>query len=119
MEAFSIFIQHWLIQENKIKRRKKAIESCSRVIQNRKKINKMETYMRRVLAGNIDYYSILNEYAYMFYSCKEPFGLCESCQLGIYRFCIDPSSTLDYNVYKIVCTHCKECWFRVAYDFVW
>ena len=73
MEAFTIFIQHWLIQENKIKRRKKAIESCFRVIQNRMKINKMQTYMRCVLAGNSDYYPILNQYAFMFYSCKEPF----------------------------------------------
>lgn len=123
MEAFSIFIQHWLLEENKAKKEvyythcKKEFE---KFIRNRKIVLTLillEEQLFQLMFQEDDVeMEHEEEIAEIAMVClflakkvglgKEVLGICKSCEKGIVRFNIEEQTSV-----KAVCAHCKEVRF--------
>ena len=124
MEAFSIFISHWLLEETKAKKKvyfsnsRKALETF---IRNRKIVSTLmsleEQLLEFMFQEDEDFQNEHEEeIAELAMLClfvakkvglsKEVLGICKSCGIGIVRFNIEEITSV-----KATCAHCKEVRF--------
>jgi hypothetical protein len=117
-QVFSIFLQHWLIEENNIKkkrfqeRQKQAFESW---IMNRKIMIAID-YITSIFLSSEELTGGLIEIAKFLaqdvIKNKRIYGVCNICNEGLIRFFI------TVHDLEAMCDHCQQIffvWFRIFY----
>ena len=133
MEAFSVFIQHWMKEENDIKKkqakiriRQKAKRVCQKIIQSRtrlitfKNATNVLDEMLHYQDGDAEFIEDLEDFMgvvedmandFLIYNSDHIYGICPTCDIGLVWLEVNN----DFNTLTAICEHCGGCHLALQY----
>ena len=120
--AFGVFIQHWMIEENRAKEevwrvtsRLRRTVACEQILLNRRLIFAFKMIIQQMMdmieeddVDNQEFdelFDIAHHLAVDLLTHKEVFGVCDKCESGLVEFAVDDSG----SDLAAVCQNCQEC----------
>jgi hypothetical protein len=119
--AFGVFVNHWLIEENRAKHKRfkmRQEKTCLKIIVNRKAILLLNEVYSRLQEGNFDgeeeeeeTIDIFRYLAFDLMTNNESMGCCEKCHQGMIRF--------NCTIHFFLVAECDGCqWVRQIWDII-
>lgn len=124
IQAFGIFIQHWLKEENAVKAdrwrenlRMRQVVACERILLSRRIVNGLKLlvahWLDMIEQDNLgedeevlELVELIHELVKDVIQHREIYGVCNACNQGLVRFCRE-----GYEVLA-VCGNCKSSFLR-------